>query len=149
MQLAITPVGAAASAIEVNEEAIRFYLDTPAVRDGVAIETVRGFLTLTGWAFARCKISHVEIFVDGVSQGHAHYGIRREDLQTAFPEHDALLCGFATMVPPNVLTPGMHQIRMVARSADGHTWDGSFASPCGESDGGAGSLAAEAQGPAI
>ncbi len=91
---------------------IRFYLDSPTCHDGVAVEIVRGFLSLTGWAFSDGGIDRIEVEVDGQPQGLAHHGIRRADLQQAFPDRDALLSGFAMMIPPPVMTPGRHEIRL-------------------------------------
>jgi ADP-heptose:LPS heptosyltransferase/GT2 family glycosyltransferase len=93
-------------------EAFKFFLDAPACKDGFAIETVRGFLSIAGWAIARDGIDRIEVFVDGVSQGRAHHGIRREDLQAAFPEYDALRAGFAMMLPPQVMKKGTRAVRV-------------------------------------
>jgi ADP-heptose:LPS heptosyltransferase/GT2 family glycosyltransferase len=112
--------GAPAAAATPGEP-VRLHLDAPAVKDGVAIETVRGFMSLNGWAFGREKLAGIDVFVDGQLQGHAHHGIRRDDLQTAFPDYDALLAGFAMIIPPQVMKPGMHDVRVVARDGEGRT----------------------------
>jgi ADP-heptose:LPS heptosyltransferase/GT2 family glycosyltransferase len=96
----------------VDLEAFKFFLDAPACKDGFAIETVRGFLSIAGWAIARDGIDRIEVFVDGISQGRAHHGIRREDLQAAFPEYDALRAGFAMMLPPQVMKKGTRAVRV-------------------------------------
>ena len=100
-------VGAAA-----EPEAIRFFLDAPACRDGVATEPVRGFLSIAGWAFSRSGIDRIEVSVDGQMQGRAHHGIRRADLQQAFPDSDVLRSGFAMLIPPQVMKPGEHDVRL-------------------------------------
>jgi ADP-heptose:LPS heptosyltransferase/GT2 family glycosyltransferase len=112
---------AAAPGAGGESETIKWYLDSPGVRDGRATETVRGFMSMNGWAFARAGIAGVEVFVDGNSQGEAFFGIRREDLQAAFPNWDALLSGFAMLIPPQVMTKGEHDIRVVVRDKAGHT----------------------------
>jgi ADP-heptose:LPS heptosyltransferase/GT2 family glycosyltransferase len=98
---------------------IRYYLDTPTVKDGRATEVLRGFLSLNGWAFSRAGLTGVEVFVDGQSQGFAHHGIRREDLAKALDDKSALHAGFAMLIPPQVLKRGLHQVRAVMRDAGG------------------------------
>ncbi len=95
-----------------DPDAIKFHLDAPACRNGFAIEPVSGFLSLVGWALGRHGIDKIEVFVDGVSQGHAHQGVRREDLMTAFPDFDAARAGFAMMLPPQVMKPGVRAVRI-------------------------------------
>ncbi len=105
---------------EGSDDGIRFYLDTPAVKDGKAVETVRGFLSLGGWAFSRTGVSAIEVFVDGRSQGQAYRGIRREDLHLSFGRKEALRSGFAMLVPPQVMKRGRHDVRVEIRDASGH-----------------------------
>ncbi len=106
------PVAAPARAGAPDPDAIKFFLDAPACKDGMAIETVRGFLTLNGWAFGRDGIDRIDVFVDGIAQGRAHHGIRREDLRASFPGHDTLRAGFAMLLPPQVMKPGTHAVRI-------------------------------------
>jgi ADP-heptose:LPS heptosyltransferase/GT2 family glycosyltransferase len=78
------------------------------------------------------------VFVDGRAQGRAHHGIRREDVQTAFPDDDALLSGFAMLVPPQALKPGRHDVRIVFRDRAGHVEETGFsitAEPAAEGPG--------------
>ncbi len=117
----------AADAPQVGDDGgngIRFYLDTPQHSGGpdgnVANETVRGFMSIAGWALAPAGIAGVEVLVDGTSLGEAYYGIRREDIGNAFPGMDnALLCGFAMLVPPQVLRRGRHDVRVIVRDKAG------------------------------
>ena len=109
------PAGPDASA----PDRIRYFLDSPACTDGVAAETVRGFLSVTGWAFCAGGIDRIEVEVDGHAQGLAHHGIRRADLQQAFPDSDVLRSGFATMIPPPVMQPGEHTVRLRIHSKTG------------------------------
>ena len=97
---------------------IKVFLDAPLCRDGVAVETVRGFLTLTGWALSEDGIDRVEVSVDGQPQGRAHYGVRREDVDRAFPGGAGLLSGFAMIIPPPVMKRGERDVRLciVAKS---------------------------------
>jgi ADP-heptose:LPS heptosyltransferase/GT2 family glycosyltransferase len=102
------------------QRAIRCYLDTPPVADGMAGEKVRGFLSLAGWAISPCGIAGVEVFVDGRSLGEAYFGVRREDIRAAFPDAEgSLLSGFAMLVPPQAMKPGRHEIRVAIRDRGG------------------------------
>jgi len=110
---------------------IRFYLDTPTLAAGetgqIATETVRGFLSLAGWALSPAGIAGIEVFLDGISLGEAFYGIRREDIGRAFPTMaNALLCGFAMLVSPQVLRRGQHEIRLIVRDKAGASAESSF-----------------------
>jgi ADP-heptose:LPS heptosyltransferase/GT2 family glycosyltransferase len=107
-------------------EHIKFYLDLPEVEGGQAKEPTRGFTLLSGWAFARTGILKIEVFVDGHLQGHAFTGIRREDIQSVFPGWDALLSGFAMLLPPQALKPGSHEVRLVVHDTSGHTAQTAF-----------------------
>ena len=121
--LATPNAGAAAAALpEVvsnGDRGIRYFLDTPAIKDGRATEIVRGFLSLGGWAFSADGVNSIEVFVDGRSQGQAYRGIRREDLHTHFGRKEALRSGFAMMVPPQVMKRGLHDVRVVITDAGG------------------------------
>ncbi len=107
-------------AAQAADAGIRFFLDSPAVKDGKAVEPARGFLSINGWAFSSAGISSIEVFVDGRSQGQAYRGIRREDLHTYFGRKEALRSGFAMLVPPQVLKQGHHDMRVVIRDHAGH-----------------------------
>jgi ADP-heptose:LPS heptosyltransferase/GT2 family glycosyltransferase len=95
-----------------DRDPIKFYIDAPVCKDGLAVEPVGGFLSLVGWAIARDGVDHIEVFVDGVSQGNAHHGVRREDLAAAFPCVEAARAGFAMMLPPHVMKPGIRVVRI-------------------------------------
>ena len=106
---------------------IRYFLDQPAIKDGRATETVRGFLSLAGWAFSTAGLTGIEVFVDGRSQGQAHRGIRREDLHKALGVKQALNAGFAMLIPPQVMQRGRHVVRVVIRDAAGAVQEIGFA----------------------
>jgi ADP-heptose:LPS heptosyltransferase/GT2 family glycosyltransferase len=116
IQLYHRSVSAGAGAITLPPERkpqhdIRCYLDTPVIVDGKANETVRGFMSLVGWAISPNGIAGVDVRIDGRSLGRAYFGIRREDIQAAFPDvPGSLLCGFAMLVPPLVMKKGRHEI---------------------------------------
>jgi len=103
-----------------DDAPIRWFLESPTVAGGHASETVRGFLSVNGWAFARAGIASIEVFVDGQSQGRAYHGIRREDLEATFPGRNALLSGFAQIIPPQALKRGLHEVGVVVTDRAGH-----------------------------
>ena len=105
---------------------IRYFLDTPGIEDGHVVETVRGFLSINGWAFSPAGLTGIEVIVDGRSQGQAYRGIRREDLHKSFGEKEALRSGFAMLVPPQVLKQGRHDVRLLLRDTAGHVEEVSF-----------------------
>lgn len=109
---------------------IRYFLDQPAIRDGRATETVRGFLSLAGWAFSTAGLAGIEVFVDGRSHGQAHRGIRREDLHAALGVKQALTAGFAMLIPPQALPRGSHVVRVVIRDAAGAVQEIGFSVTC-------------------
>ena len=106
---------------------IRCFLDLPSVRDGRATETLRGFLSLSGWAFSAAGLAGIEVFVDGRSQGQAHRGIRREDLHNALGAKEALHAGFAMLIPPQVMKRGSHVVRIVISDRQGEVQEIAFA----------------------
>ncbi len=110
-----------------SSESIRFYLDSPAVVDGRVAEPVRGFLSLSGWAFSSAGVCGIEVFVDGRSLGKAYHGIRREDLADTFGRAEALRSGFGMLVPPQAMRRGPHDIRVVIRDNAGQIEDIRFA----------------------
>ncbi len=94
---------------------MRLEIDRPATRAGAAHEPVRGALTVAGWAAGRHGISDVSVYCDELMLGHAHLGMRREDIGAAFPEYKgSLLAGYALVLPPGTLPEGQHTIRVLA-----------------------------------
>ncbi len=122
--------GAELDASGESQAGIRYFLDQPAIRDGRAVETVRGFLSLAGWAFSAAGLAGIEVFVDGRSLGQAHRGIRREDLHKALGVQQALNAGFAMLIPPQNLPRGRHVVRVVIRDAAGLVQEIGFAVEC-------------------
>ncbi len=97
---------------------LRLEVDRPALEDGAAREAVRGTLTIAGWAAGRAGVEDVSVYCDERLLGHAHMGMRREDIGAAFPEYKgSLLAGYALVLPPGTLPEGNHTIRVVARAA--------------------------------
>jgi ADP-heptose:LPS heptosyltransferase len=106
-------------------------LDKGSLEEASAREPVRGALTIAGWAAGRAGVEDVSIYCDERLLGHAHLGMRREDIGAAFPEYKgSLLAGYALVLPPGTLPEGNHTIRVVARAAvDAPAGEAGAASP--------------------
>ena len=97
-------------------------VDTPMLLDGAAETPIRGNFEISGWALARDGVAAVEIMVDGTLLTTADYGIRRLDVQSAFPDWDNTLeSGFMALVPHRTLRHGPHQVAVVLRDKSGDT----------------------------
>ena len=100
--------------------AFLFELDGPATRDGVMIQPVTGRLVIEGWALARDGMTGIDVELDGMLLGHAHYGIARPDVGGVFPDWEgAARSGYTFHCPSRALPDGDHVIRLVARSKTG------------------------------
>ncbi len=111
-------------AIESNEEApasaavapgsdpdLAISMDLPKIVNGAAEDSVVSSLSIAGWALARAGIKVINIAVDGKHLSTAHYGVRREDVASAFPARsDALMSGFAALIPNWLLPKGSHRM---------------------------------------
>jgi ADP-heptose:LPS heptosyltransferase/GT2 family glycosyltransferase len=118
---------AAEPAVEHIPHDMRLEIDHPALAGAVALAPVRGALTLSGWAIGRKGVSAVSVFCDERLLGHAHLGMRREDIDAAFPDYEgALLAGYALVLPPGTLPEGDHDIRIVAAGRIGETTERRF-----------------------
>ena len=94
---------------------MRLEIDQPVLDGDVARTPVRGALTISGWTIARGGVAGVTIHCDDRVLGEAYLGMRREDIGSAFPDYrDALLAGYALVLPPGALPEGEHRIRVVA-----------------------------------
>ena len=97
---------------------MRLEVDRPGLVGERAREPVRGALTIAGWAVAPEGVEQISVFCDERLLGHAHLGMRREDIGAAFPDcKGSLLAGYALVLPPGTLPEGVHRIRVVARAA--------------------------------
>ena len=94
----------------------------PHLVDGTVVAPIRSNLEIAGWALARKGIETIEIAIDGHRVTNARTGIRRIDVQRAFPMWDgALTAGFSTMLPHRSLTSGRHSVTITAQDKVGHT----------------------------
>jgi ADP-heptose:LPS heptosyltransferase/GT2 family glycosyltransferase len=98
----------------------RLEIDTPAIVSSVAVEPITGRLTIEGWALARSGVSGIEVMLDDLRLGDAHYGLARQDVGIAFPDWvDSLRSGFAFHCPPRALRDGEHVIQLNVRGRAG------------------------------
>jgi ADP-heptose:LPS heptosyltransferase/GT2 family glycosyltransferase len=116
----IEPAVGTASASEPAARAL--HLDAPVLFDSAMETPVRGKLEVSGWALARAGVAAIEIVVDDVVLMTAEYGLRRRDVQSAFPDwEDTLESGFFALVPHRLLPRGPHQAAVVLRDQAGAT----------------------------
>ncbi len=101
---------------------LRLEIDRPMLpRDGAPV-VLHGALTIQGWVVSRAGVAGVEVFCGDERLGDAYLGMRREDIAAAFPDYPgSLLAGYALVLPPGGVTPGAHNIRVVAHGRDGET----------------------------
>ncbi len=86
-------------------------MDLPKIVNGAAEDSVISSLSIAGWALARAGVKAINIAVDGKHLSTAHYGVRREDVASAFPARaDALMSGFAALIPNWLLPKGSHRM---------------------------------------
>jgi len=105
----------------------KFGLDSPTLSNGVMVEPVTGRLTVEGWLISRSGVASFEVFLDDQRLGDAHYGLARQDVDSAFPDWpNALRSGFAFHCQPRSLLDGQHTIRLAIRAANGVAMDHSF-----------------------
>jgi hypothetical protein len=94
----------------------------PRVIGGMMEMPVRGNLEISGWALARAGAERIEIAVDGTPIALADYGMRRLDIQAAFPDWDnSLASGFLCLVPHRLLPKGPHTVTVALRDRAGKT----------------------------
>ncbi len=128
---------AAAHSFMPLDDGVKLDVDTPALDGQFALHPIRGPLTIAGWAVAPSGVAEVTVECDGQKLGSAYLGERREDLGRTFPDYqDALRGGFALILPPGVVTDGLHRFTVTAVSRDGATGTRSFSAaiePMGES----------------
>ncbi|HEV2303094.1 MAG TPA: glycosyltransferase family 9 protein [Stellaceae bacterium] len=103
-----------------EEESIKLFVDWPPLSGKRAAETIRGGLQIEGWALARDGVASIDVSIDGESLGTAKYGIRREDVGTAWQDwENSRLSGYAFPIPARALATGEHAIRVALRTRTG------------------------------
>jgi ADP-heptose:LPS heptosyltransferase/GT2 family glycosyltransferase len=107
--------------------AFRFELDGPATRNGVVVHPITGRLVIEGWALARDGMAGIDVSLDGTVLGHAHYGMARPDVGTAFPDWaGSARSGYNFHCPSRALPDGDHIVQVTARSKTGGSHVHSF-----------------------
>ncbi len=111
----------------VEREDIRLFIDSPKIAEGAATDPLRRMLAIDGWAIARNGLAAVELFLDGAPVGVASRGVRRLDIGAAYPDWpDALMSGFAAMLPRKLFSRDKHVLRVSARDKRGQVQETEF-----------------------
>ena len=98
----------------------KLHLDTPSVIGGVMEMPVRGNLEISGWALARAGIERIEVAIDRRPLAVADYGLRRLDIQAAFPDwENSLASGYLCLLPHRLLPKGEHLVSVTMRDRTG------------------------------
>jgi ADP-heptose:LPS heptosyltransferase/GT2 family glycosyltransferase len=107
---------------------LRLHIDSPHLIGGAAEAPVRGNLEIGGWALAREGVAAIDIAIDGAPVARADYGLRRLDIQAAFPGWaDALASGFQALLPHRIMPRGAHAVTVTLRDKAGGTTSSEFA----------------------
>lgn len=97
-------------------------VDEPLIANGRAGRLITGSFNLVGWALAKKGIAEVNVYAGGDHVGKAYYGMRRADVETAYPAWPGgLLCGYALAIPAKFLRDGKTTFKVVARDKAGAT----------------------------
>jgi ADP-heptose:LPS heptosyltransferase/GT2 family glycosyltransferase len=122
---ALYPSSIQETAAQPNPEevpGIRLRVDRPTIENGAVKRPVSGMLTIEGWCLAETEIREVEVFVDDVRMGKAHYGLSRRDVAAVFPSAErAARSGYVHLCPLRGLEPGAHIVKVRATLVDGKT----------------------------
>jgi len=90
---------------------LQLKIDLPLLVGGGLAAPVRGSLEIIGWALARHGIASIDVAIDGLRMKSVHTGIRRTDVQRAFPGWEgALTAGFSALLPQHSLPKGQHTV---------------------------------------
>src|SRR5216683_1295893 len=107
---------------------LRLHIDSPHLIGGAAEAPVRGNLEISGWALAREGVAAIDIAIDGAPVARADYGLRRLDIQAAFPGWaDALASGYQALLSHRIMPRGAHTVSVTLRDEAGGTTSSEFA----------------------
>lgn len=121
------PAAGAAGAAAGADPDLAIAMDLPKIVNGAAEGAVTGSLSIAGWTLARAGVKGINIAVNGNHVSKAHYGVRREDVASAFPgRSDALMSGFAALIPNWVLPKGPQTMTITVADALDRTESVSF-----------------------
>ena len=76
-------------------------------------------IKVRGWAYSRCGVERVAVFLDGRSCHEALYGLTRPHIGEALGAPDALECGYYLLIEPFACEPGVHVLTVVATPREG------------------------------
>jgi hypothetical protein len=82
-------------------------------------QTVSGNVQVAGWAFDNVTVDRVEVYVDGVLNGTAQYGLARADVQAVYPAAP-LGTGWSYNLDSRLLPNGAHAVTVKVWDAAGH-----------------------------
>jgi hypothetical protein len=83
-------------------------------------ETLRGAITIAGWALSEDRIERVAIYIDRSYASRALLGQARPDVAKAYPGMpNAAVSGWITVLNTGSFSQGKHEIIVQARSEDG------------------------------
>lgn len=78
-------------------------------------QLIDGVANIAGWTLDAEGVAAVQIWLDGVLQGNAVYGISRPDIAFAYPGFpDSFGAGWLYLLDTNLTTDGLHHIQAVA-----------------------------------
>jgi ADP-heptose:LPS heptosyltransferase/GT2 family glycosyltransferase len=106
----------------LSADALIVCVDDLMITNGRAARLITTGFNLVGWSIAREGIAEINVEIDGVFIGKAYYGMRREDIERAFPDWPAaLLSGFALAIPAKLLKDGTSTFRIISHDNSGRT----------------------------
>ncbi len=106
---------------------LKLRIDSPNLIGRSADAPVRGNLEIAGWALARAGVAAIEIAIDGIPTALADYGLRRLDIQAAYPDWDgAVASGYQALLPHRILPKGGHTVSVTLRDKAGRTTSTNF-----------------------
>jgi ADP-heptose:LPS heptosyltransferase/GT2 family glycosyltransferase len=130
----VVPMPVAATSRQQDGAVIELNVDSPKIEGRRAIDPVYGDLPVVGWAVAPTGIDHVEVFLNGESEGNAYFGARRNDIRTLFATmHDPASSGFGMSIPKR-WNAGIHNVRVVVYDRNGNTRQQEFSFEARSSD---------------
>jgi ADP-heptose:LPS heptosyltransferase/GT2 family glycosyltransferase len=103
-----------------GREELQLNIDLPRVVGGAVAAPIRGNLEIVGWVRARQGVASIDIAIDGRQVKSVYPGLRRIDVQRAFPSWDsALTAGFSALLPQHSLPKGQHTVSISLRDQTG------------------------------
>ena len=128
--LAVRDSGTSAEGTRASDSAgdeLILSIDLPRLIDGAALTPIRSNLEIAGWALSRKGIGAIDISIDGLRVKTTRVGVRRIDVQRAFPNWEgALTAGFSALLPHRAMPQGPHIVSITARDRVGQTKNAEF-----------------------